>query len=106
MSNDARKKTTSGEILNLMQVNAQSVLQFAILGHVLWSGPLQILLVFVLAWFYIGWSMLAGLVVFLLAVPYNLFISSRYNKFESRNIEFKDARVKIINEIFNGIKVQ
>lgn len=88
-----------------MQVNSQSAVTFSLLGHVLWSGPLQILIVFVLAWFYIGWAMFAGLFVFLLAIPYNLLISSQYNKFETKNIIYKDARVKTINEILNGIKV-
>lgn len=105
LSNNSRQKTTTGEILNLMQVNSHSFLEFSLLGHVLWSAPLQIILVFVLLWFYIGWAMFAGLIVFLLFIPYNVLISAQYNKSETKNIELKDARIKMMNEILNGIKV-
>lgn len=105
LSNDSRKKTTTGEILNLMQVDTQTLVDFALYGHTLWSGPLTLLLIFILLWFYIRWAVFAGMGVLLVIIPYNYFISSKLNKSQNNLILAKDSRIKMINEILNGIKV-
>lgn len=89
-----------------MQTNAQAFLDFAPHGHTVWSGPVEILLVFVVLWFYLGWSMFAGLSVLFILVPLNAILSKKYNKVECQNINTKDNRLKMMNEILNGIKVR
>lgn len=89
-----------------MQLNAQSFVDFFPLLHTLWSAPLQVLLTFVLLWFYIGWAMFAGLGIMLLLIGYNLFLSYKYNALTERNMQIKDRRIKMTNEILNGIKVE
>lgn len=106
MSNDAKKKTTTGKIINLMQVNTQTFVDFAQHGHTLWSGPVELLLVFLLLWFYIGWAMFAGFAVLALLIPVNVLLSNKYNLAENENLKTKDSRLKIMNEILNGIKVK
>jgi hypothetical protein len=89
-----------------MQVNTQSFVDFSIYGHMTWSTVFEILLVFTLLWFYIKWAMFAGLAAMIAFIPYNIYISSRYNRSETRNIKAKDTRIKMMNEILNGIKVR
>lgn len=88
-----------------MQVNTQAFLDFAPHLHTVWSAPTEILLVFIVLWFYIGWSMFAGLSVLVFLVPLNAVLSKKYNTFQIQNIKAKDTRLKMINEILNGIKV-
>jgi hypothetical protein len=42
LSNDSRQRYTTGEIVNLMSVDAQRFMELASFLHVLWSSPLQI----------------------------------------------------------------
>lgn len=105
MANDSRKSTTTGEILNLMQIDTQSLVDWSMHAHLIWSSPLLLLLSTVILWFYIKWAIFAALGVFLLIIPYNLFSSSQINKIQENLIDFKDKRIKMINEILNGIKV-
>lgn len=105
LSNDARKTTTTGEILNLMQVNCQSFLNFCYFMNTVWVAPVQVVIAFILLWFYIGWATFAGLGVLVVMIPVKLYLSSKYNQSETKNILIKDSRIKMMNEILNGIKV-
>ena len=42
LSNDARQKSTVGEIVNHMSIDAQKLMDLMAYLHILWSGPLQI----------------------------------------------------------------
>lgn len=71
----------------------------------LWAAPLEILLVFVLLWFYVGWSVLAGLGVLFLSSFISTLISSKYSRVQILINKVKDTHMKTLNEILNGIKV-
>jgi len=49
--------------------------------------------------------MLAGLAVFLASGIFSSFISGKYSRLEVLINKTKDARIKMMNEILNGIKV-
>ena len=53
----------------------------------------------------LGASMFAGLAIFIIILPLNAIFTSFLEKFQIKQMEHKDERVKIINEILNGIKV-
>ncbi|KAI7696126.1 Multidrug resistance-associated protein 1 [Sarcoptes scabiei] len=105
LSNSARKKTTTGEIINLMSVDAQRFVDLLPFLNLLWSSPLQILLATYFLWIQLGPSVLAGLVVMVLMIPINGFISSYQRKLQMKQMKKKDERVKVINELLNGIRV-
>jgi hypothetical protein len=88
-----------------MQVNTQAFVDFAPNIHSIWGCPIEIIAVFILLYFYIGWAMFAGIGALIILIPYNAFISSKYSKTETSNIEAKDSRIKMMNEILSGIKV-
>jgi ATP-binding cassette subfamily C (CFTR/MRP) protein 1 len=91
--------------MNLMQVNTQAFLDFGPWMHTTWAGPLEIVLAFVVLWFFIGWGALAGFGTLLIITPYSLFLSAKYNNSEQINLQTKDKRIKMMNEILNGMKV-
>uniref|UniRef100_A0A7N8XUW9 ATP-binding cassette, sub-family C (CFTR/MRP), member 2 n=1 Tax=Mastacembelus armatus TaxID=205130 RepID=A0A7N8XUW9_9TELE len=105
VSNDTRKESTVGETVNLMSADAQRFNDVTNFIHLLWSCPLQIILSIVFLWIELGPSVLAGLAVMGLMVPINGLLATKARKLQVENMKFKDKRLKIMNEILNGIKI-
>ncbi|XP_073338250.1 ATP-binding cassette sub-family C member 2 [Pagrus major] len=105
VSNEARKESTVGETVNLMSADAQRFNDVTNFIHLLWSCPLQIIISIVFLWFELGPSVLAGLAVMVLMVPINGLLATKARKIQIENMKFKDKRLKIMNEILNGIKI-
>lgn len=105
VSNDSRKESTAGEIVNLMSADAQRFNDVTNFIHLLWSCPLQIALAIAFLWIELGPSVLAGLLVMVLMVPINGWLATKSRGFQVENMKFKDTRMKIVNDILNGIKV-
>ena len=49
--------------------------------------------------------MLAGLAVLAVSLLVNIFLTRFNRKFQIKQMEYKDSRVKTINETLNGMKV-
>ncbi|XP_067242985.1 canalicular multispecific organic anion transporter 1 isoform X2 [Chanodichthys erythropterus] len=105
VSNDSRKESTAGEIVNLMSADAQRFNDVTNFIHLLWSCPLQIALSIAFLWIELGPSVLAGLLVMVLMVPINGWLANKSRGFQVQNMKFKDSRMKIVNDILNGIKI-
>lgn len=105
VSNSAKKDTTTGEIVNLMAVDAQRFFELVSYLHVLWSGPLVIAIAITLLWQYLGIAVLAGLVVMILMIPLSGFFATKLRDLQIQQMKIKDERVKSMNEILNGIRV-
>ncbi|CAN9499822.1 unnamed protein product [Ophioblennius macclurei] len=105
VSNDTRKESTVGETVNLMSADAQRFNDVTNFIHLLWSCPLQIVVSIAFLWLELGPSVLAGLAVMVLMVPINAMIASKSRKYQIQNMKFKDDRLKIMNEMLNGIKI-
>ncbi|XP_019222150.1 canalicular multispecific organic anion transporter 1 [Oreochromis niloticus] len=105
VSNDTRKESTVGETVNLMSADAQRFNDVTTSIHLLWSCPLQIIISIVFLWLELGPSVLAGLGVMVLLIPTNALIATKARKLQIENMKFKDKRMKIMNEILNGIKI-
>jgi ATP-binding cassette subfamily C (CFTR/MRP) protein 1 len=88
-----------------MQVDTQAILDFAPHIHSIWGSPIEIIAELFLLYFFIGWAMFAGLAALLVLIPYNVFICNKLSKSEKANIDSKDMRIKMMNEILSGIKV-
>ena len=52
-----------------------------------------------------GPSIFAGVAVMILTIPVNAVIASYSKKLQAKQMVFKDSRIKIVNEVLNGIKV-
>ncbi|XP_050561843.1 multidrug resistance-associated protein 1 isoform X2 [Spodoptera frugiperda] len=105
MSNAARKESTVGEIVNLMSVDAQRFVELTAYLNMIWSAPLQIALALYFLWGILGPSVLAGLAVMIILIPVNGLIANRVKTLQIRLMKYKDERVKLMNEVLNGIKV-
>jgi ATP-binding cassette, subfamily C (CFTR/MRP), member 1 len=101
----ARKESTVGEIVNLMSVDAQTIMELIPFLNMLWSTPFQVGLAFYFLWQTMGVAVLVGLGLLLLLIPINSWLSSRVKKLQIGQMKNKDHRVKLMNEILNGIRV-
>uniref|UniRef100_A0A674BLT2 ATP binding cassette subfamily C member 2 n=1 Tax=Salmo trutta TaxID=8032 RepID=A0A674BLT2_SALTR len=105
VSNDARKESTVGETVNLMSADAQRFNDVVNFIHLLWSCPLQIALAIAFLWIELGPAVLAGLAVMVLMVPINGLLANMSKNVQIENMRYKDKRMKIVNEMLNGIKI-
>ncbi|KAF9285512.1 hypothetical protein BGZ68_003791 [Mortierella alpina] len=105
LSNSARQDFTVGEIVNHMSIDAQRIQDLLNYLHVLWSGVFQITVTLYLLYSTMGWSIFAGLAVMFLMIPLNAKLSVVQQSYEEKHMKYKDSRIKLMNEILNGIRV-
>uniref|UniRef100_A0A1X7VVN1 ABC-type glutathione-S-conjugate transporter n=1 Tax=Amphimedon queenslandica TaxID=400682 RepID=A0A1X7VVN1_AMPQE len=105
LSNKSRQNRTVGEVVNLMSVDAQRFMDFVTYMHYLWSSPLQIVLSLIFLYATMGPSIFAGFGVMILLVPLNMVMAALSRRFQVQLMTWKDSRIKIVNEVLNGIKV-
>ncbi|KAI0564144.1 ABC transporter [Gracilaria domingensis] len=104
MSPSARATSSLGEIVNLMQLDTQRIGDFFQFFHVLWSAPVQILGAVALLYHYIGVSAIIGLIVTLASLPLQGKLMAAQLRLRKAGIGITDRRVKLMNEILQGIK--
>ena len=73
----SKGKSTAGELVNLISVDAQRLMELITCINCLWSSPLQIGVALFFLYNTLGLSGLAGLGVMLLLVPLNMLFGSR-----------------------------
>nr|CAD7428321.1 unnamed protein product [Timema monikensis] len=105
MSNKTRKESTVGEIVNLMSVDAARIFDAIPNLNIIWSAPFQIGLALYFLWEYMGPAVLAGLTVMLILIPVNGFIAKKLKALQICQMKTKDQRIRLMNEVLNGIKV-
>ncbi|EFN62768.1 Multidrug resistance-associated protein 1 [Camponotus floridanus] len=105
LSNASRKESTLGEIVNLMSVDAQRFMDLTAYINMIWSAPLQIALALYFLWDMLGPAVLAGLAVMIILIPINGLIANKVKTLQIKQMKNKDERVKLMNEVLNGIKV-
>ncbi|XP_063222702.1 multidrug resistance-associated protein 1-like [Bacillus rossius redtenbacheri] len=105
MSNNAKKESTVGEIVNLMSVDATRVYESVIYLNWAWMCPLQIAVALYFLWQRVGIAALSGLGVMLLLIPLNVYVASKVKTLQVAQMKIKDQRLKMMNEILGGMKV-
>ncbi|CAK6976427.1 ATP-binding cassette sub-family C member 3 [Scomber scombrus] len=105
ITNSAKRSSTVGEVVNLMSVDAQRFMDLTTFLNMLWSAPLQIMLALYFLWQNLGPSVLAGVAVMILLIPFNAVIAMKTRAYQVEQMQYKDSRIKLMNEILNGIKV-
>lgn len=105
ITNAAKRSSTVGEVVNLMSVDAQRFMDLTTFLNMLWSAPLQIMLALYFLWQNLGPSVLAGVAVMIMLIPFNAIIAMKMRGYQVEQMRLKDSRIKLMNEILNGIKV-
>ena len=105
LSAAARQKKTTGEITNLMSVDAQRLQELSTYVNSVWFSFFQIAVACYLLWQQIGPATLAGIAVIVLMLPLTAGFSKLMRRLQLALMEVKDERIKVCNEVLAGMKV-
>ncbi|KAF4042415.1 ABC transporter [Phytophthora infestans] len=105
LSAAARQKKTTGEITNLMSIDAQRLQELSTYINSVWFSIFQIVVACYLLWKQIGPATFAGVAVIILMLPVTAGISKLMRRLQLKLMEVKDERIKICNEVLAGMKV-
>lgn len=99
------KKKTTGEVVNLMAVDAQRLQDTMSYIAMIWSGVFQIGLCLWYLFDLLGIATLAGLFIMITTVPLTGRISLTSRQLQKRVMNIKDNRIKVENEVLGGMKI-
>lgn len=104
LSNEEREARSTGEIVNLMSVDASRLQDLCTYGHIIWSSLWQMTLAFVSLYNLLGWSAFAGVAVLIISIPVNTTLAKYMRLLGEQNMKVKDKRIRMMNEILTNIK--
>lgn len=104
MTPRGRTGLTSGEIQNLVAVDAQKLFELAQEGHYSWSCPLAMVIVSVLLLLELGVSALVGIATMFLIVPFVQCVVREMMSIRKRRVGAADRRVEGTSAMLQGIR--
>ncbi|XP_027340020.1 ABC transporter C family member 3-like isoform X4 [Abrus precatorius] len=96
---------SSGEIINLLTVDAARIGEFCWYMHDPWMCVLQVSLALLILYRSVGVASIAALAATVIVMLLNLPVSSLQEKFQSKVMEFKDKRMKATSEILKSMRI-
>eukprot|EP00127_Corallochytrium_limacisporum_P002080 Clim_evm1s101 gene=Clim_evmTU1s101 len=99
------KQFSTGQITNYLSTDVSKIMFFFYFGNYVWATPLQFLITVLLLTAYIGKGALVGIAVMLLLSPLQAVIARAMSRIQKRTMEVTDHRLKLTNEILQGIKI-
>ncbi|OQR84874.1 ATP-binding Cassette (ABC) Superfamily [Achlya hypogyna] len=96
---------STGEVTNLMSVDAQRLQELPNYAHAMWFTVVQVATAFYLMYLQLGVAFVAGILVMLLLVPVTSAISAWMRALQEPLMTVKDDRQKVTFEVLAGIKV-
>ncbi|KIK17829.1 hypothetical protein PISMIDRAFT_110603 [Pisolithus microcarpus 441] len=103
MSNDERGRS-SGDIVNLMSVDASRLQDLCTYGLIVVSGPYQIALAFISLYKLLGWSAFTGVGIMIFSIPLNTVIARFLKKMQEKQMKNRDHRTRLMTELLANIK--
>ena len=91
--------------MNLMSVDAQRFMDIMSDVQMMWSGPYQVIVSLIFLYAIMGPSIFAGFLVMVIMVPISAVLANFSKKLQAKQMKNKDSRIKMVNEVLNGIKV-
>lgn len=104
LSVDARNQKSIGDTVNLMSIDTQRLQDLFPYGHIVWSGPFQIILCLISLHNLLGQAMWAGVIIMLVFIPINSYLAKKQKNFQERLMRAKDERTNLTNELLSNIK--
>ncbi|RLN11359.1 ABC transporter C family member 10-like [Panicum miliaceum] len=105
LSNSAKMKHSSGEIMNYVTVDAYRIGEFPYWFHQTWSTSVQLCIALAILYNAVGLAMIASLAVIIITVLCNAPLAKLQHKFQSRLMEAQDMRLKAMTESLIHMKV-
>ncbi|KAI3891829.1 hypothetical protein MKW92_052716, partial [Papaver armeniacum] len=106
LSNQSRQGTSTGEIVNLIAVDADNVSYFSSNLHDCWRVPLQVILALLLLYRNVGGvASVAALLATVLVILANISLGRLQGTLQGQLMESKDERMKTTSEIIKNMKI-
>mmetsp|Transcript_15499 Transcript_15499/g.34859 ORF Transcript_15499/g.34859 Transcript_15499/m.34859 type:complete len:1179 (+) Transcript_15499:976-4512(+) len=100
-----RLQTSTGQVVNMMSNDTAQLQRFLQFMGFFFVAPLQIVIALVMIYQQIGNATWVGVAVMIVLVPVNMIVFTVVNKYRRLAIKHTDSRVKMINEVLNGIRI-
>nr|KYP35331.1 ABC transporter C family member 3 [Cajanus cajan] len=105
LSCQSKEGHSTGEIINLMTVDAERICEFSWYMHQPWLCVLQVALALFILYRSVGVASLAALAATVIVMLVNLPVASLQEKFQGKVMEFKDKRMKATSETLNNMRI-
>ncbi|XP_066923803.1 ATP-binding cassette sub-family C member 4-like [Clytia hemisphaerica] len=96
---------STGQIVNIVSNDTFRFEIASLFFHYIWLAPIQFIILSILLYRELGPSAFAGIGVLVLLTPIQLAFGNIVKRFRQKIFKHSDERVKVMNEIINGIKV-
>ncbi|RQM25345.1 hypothetical protein B5M09_011194 [Aphanomyces astaci] len=98
-------KKSTGEITNLMSVDAQRLQEITNYLHAIWFALFQMAVTSTLLYMQLGVAYFAAFAIMVLLVPVTTAVSNLMQTLQQALMQVKDERVNVVYEVLRGIKV-
>ncbi|ESL05506.1 multidrug resistance protein A [Trypanosoma rangeli SC58] len=96
---------STGRIINMVSTDVERANDFLQFCMYLWSSPTVFIVSIVLLYQLVGWSALVAVVTLSTTLPLNALVMRRMMRLRKRLAATTDARVKVTNEFFSGVRI-
>ncbi|TYJ55637.1 hypothetical protein B9479_003669 [Cryptococcus floricola] len=94
----------SGKVVNLMSGDTTRISNTFSSAYFIYSAPFEIVVASLFLYSLLGWSAFAGIVVLIVAIPLNSFVSKRSVKITQDLLKARDKRIGVMNELIGAIQ--
>uniref|UniRef100_A0ACD5TRC9 Uncharacterized protein n=2 Tax=Avena sativa TaxID=4498 RepID=A0ACD5TRC9_AVESA len=105
LSSTSRQSCTSGEMINIISVDADRVGLFAWYMHDLWLVPLQVAMALFILYSTLGVASFAALGATVVIMVANVLPMQVQEKFQQKLMDCKDVRMKATSEILRNMRI-
>ncbi|KAF7309660.1 hypothetical protein MIND_00337100 [Mycena indigotica] len=103
LSNDEKSRST-GDITNLMSVDATRLQDLCTYAIIAFSGPFQITLAFISLYNLIGWACFVGVAIMVGSMPLTTAIARALKRMQEQQMKNRDERTRLMSELLSNIK--
>lgn len=105
LSRRGRFRRPTGDVVNLMGTDADSVAEFIFAGTDLFYGLLTVIAVSLMLFHFLGVAAWAGLAVLVAVVPLTRYLVKRFTSLDGEIMYQRDQRVSLVSQIVSGIRI-
>ncbi|KAK6644533.1 hypothetical protein RUM43_000800 [Polyplax serrata] len=105
LSRTALGETTVGQVVNLLSNDVNRFDVALIFLHYLWIAPVETIIVTYFMYEVVGWATFLGVLFLLMLIPLQGLLGKKMSMYRLRTAFRTDERVRLMNEIINGIQV-
>ena len=105
LSMSSCQETDLGHILNILANDMNRFEEMSYWMIFLFIGPLAASLSLAITYYYLGISSLAGFVILILFVPFQMFMGRLFSRFRRNTTEITDKRINLMGELVSAMKL-